>query len=101
METEHPAGRLRRALAWVFVSRTTGRVTLVQFPNVALWLFVAGALAVRLLPDHGPAHVAASVVRDVALLWWAADEVLRGVNPFRRALGLVVLAFTVGGLVAG
>jgi len=27
-----------------------------------------------------------------ALIVWAADEIVRGVNPFRRALGTVVLA---------
>jgi hypothetical protein len=28
----------------------------------------------------------------VGLIWWAADEVLRGVNPWRRLLGGAVLA---------
>jgi hypothetical protein len=32
------------------------------------------------------------VVGTVALLAWSVDEVLRGVNPFRRILGGVVLA---------
>ena len=29
------------------------------------------------------------------LAWWAADEVLRGVNPWRRCLGAAVLAMLV------
>jgi hypothetical protein len=28
----------------------------------------------------------------MALGWWAVDEVLRGVNPWRRLLGTAVLA---------
>jgi hypothetical protein len=27
------------------------------------------------------------VIATGGLLWWAADEVLRGVNPWRRMLG--------------
>jgi len=29
----------------------------------------------------------------MALAWWAVDEVVRGVNPWRRCLGAGVLAF--------
>jgi hypothetical protein len=36
------------------------------------------------------------VIAGIALLIWAGDELLRGVNPFRRLLGAAVL----GGLVA-
>jgi hypothetical protein len=28
-------------------------------------------------------------------VWWAVDEIVRGVNPWRRILGAVVLAFVV------
>jgi hypothetical protein len=36
------------------------------------------------------------LVAALALGWWALDEIGRGVNPWRRLLGAVVL----GGLVA-
>jgi hypothetical protein len=34
----------------------------------------------------------------LALLVWALDEVARGVNPFRRMLGVVVLGAAIAGL---
>ena len=33
------------------------------------------------------------VLASVALALWAGDEVLRGVNPFRRILGVTMLAW--------
>jgi hypothetical protein len=35
------------------------------------------------------------VVSAIALGWWALDEVIRGVNPWRRCLGGAVLLFGV------
>ncbi|MGA7689353.1 MAG: hypothetical protein WCA29_09000 [Jiangellales bacterium] len=50
-------------------------------------------------------RVQAGVVLDVvatgALLVWALDEVVRGVNTFRQMLGAGVLLFVLTGLVAG
>ena len=37
---------------------------------------------------------------NVALLWWAVAELVRGVNPFRRMLGAGVLLFVVLGTIA-
>lgn len=39
------------------------------------------------------------VLASAALALWAGDEVLRGVNPFRRILGIAVLAWLVLSLV--
>lgn len=36
--------------------------------------------------------LALRVVATVALSWWAVDEIVRGVNPWRRLLGTVVFA---------
>jgi hypothetical protein len=44
----------------------------------------------------GQHHAALQLVAALALGWWALDEIGRGVNPWRRLLGAVVL----GGLVA-
>jgi hypothetical protein len=79
---------------WLFRSRRTGRITVFQLPNVALWIFIAAAVLGRLVDWRVVKAVAAG-----ALVWWAVDEVLRGENPFRRLLGAAVLAFTVAGLV--
>jgi hypothetical protein len=38
-------------------------------------------------------HPVLVVLASAALALWAGDEVLRGVNPFRRLLGLAILAW--------
>ena len=61
--------------------------------------------AVALRPDWAEAHsnlgVALNAVMIATLVWWAADEVLRGVNPWRRFLGAGVLTFAVVRLTVG
>jgi hypothetical protein len=39
-----------------------------------------------------------AVVATVALLVWSVDELVRGVNPWRRLLGGGVLALTAAGV---
>jgi hypothetical protein len=59
-----------------------------QFPNVALWILIA-AVALRWIVNTGSG--ARSVLDGIgvaALAWWALDELFRGVNPWRRLLGL-------------
>jgi hypothetical protein len=77
---------------WLFRDRRTGRIVVAQWPNVALWVFIVAGVVRRWVPATG-------VVATVALLWWAVDEIVRGVNPFRRGLGAVVAVSTVVGLV--
>ncbi|MFD0936266.1 hypothetical protein [Methylobacterium trifolii] len=87
---------MRRAVDWAFRDRRTGAITIGQWPNLPLWLFLgltALAWAAGGLGD--PSGAAIAILRIAArlcLAWWALDEVLRGVNPWRRFLGGVVLA---------
>ena len=82
---------LRHAFDWFFRDRRTGRIVIGQWPNLPLWLF--GAAAIASFPAAGtPAELYADLASRVFLTWWAADEVLRGVNPWRRCLGAAVLA---------
>jgi hypothetical protein len=88
-----PAVRPRTGLVdWLFRSRQTGRITIAQAPNWTLALWMVSTLALRLGDPHGRLRDALTLVATVALVAWAADELLRGVNPFRRILGGVVLA---------
>jgi hypothetical protein len=57
-------------------------------------------VARRLVSGHGGLRTAIGYVGVAALGWWAADEVLRGVNPWRRLLGLGGGVLTVAGLVS-
>ena len=72
----------------MFRSRQTGQIVIAQFPNVAFGLYLAVALTRRVLHPTGSARTALDWVAVGALAWWAVDEVVRGVNPFRRALGV-------------
>lgn len=83
--------RLRRGIDWAFRNRRTGRITVGQWPNLTLSIFLAAKLVEGLAPP-GRVQAVAAVVAVLGLLAWAADELLRGVNPWRRALGALVLA---------
>ncbi|MEL6063830.1 MULTISPECIES: hypothetical protein [unclassified Methylobacterium] len=76
-----------RMVDWLFRDRTTGALTVAQWPNLPLWLFGGlslGAWAARVNP---PLAQWLSLGADLALAWWALDELIRGVNPWRRFLG--------------
>jgi hypothetical protein len=77
---------------WLFRSRETGRITIAQMPNLPLWIFIVAAALRAVLDPTGGARTTINVVATGALVWWAIDEIARGVNPWRRILGGVVLA---------
>jgi hypothetical protein len=92
MPEEGGAQGSRRALDWLLRNRRTGGYTIGQAPNLALWVFLASRIGLFLLHLGPRIEDLVSVIGTVALLWWSVDEIIRGVNPFRRLLGLVVLA---------
>lgn len=83
------------SLGWWFRSRETGEITIAQAPNPPLLIFLAATLARWAVPDDGRWADAFWWVSTGALAWWAADEVVRGVNPWRRMIGGVGLVFVV------
>lgn len=87
------AGRGKRLLDWFFRNRVTGTITIGQWPNAWLWLFLACAAATWLIDPSGTAGTVLRVVAAGALAAWALDEILRGVNPWRRCLGGGVLLY--------
>jgi hypothetical protein len=82
----------RSLFEWLFRNRTNGRITIAQFPNVALGVFLVAAALRRLLDPAGRSAAALDVLATGGLIWWAVDELIRGVNPWRRLLGSAVLA---------
>ena len=86
-------------LSWMFRSRRTGRISLAQLPNWQLVVWFLASAVIRLGNPQGWGRDVLAVIASAALALWAADEVLRGVNPFRRILGGAVLAGLVFSLV--
>ena len=84
---------------WLFRNRETGEITIAQFPNVALWIFLFTVVA-RVFVRTGTAHDVLVVVALGSLGWWAVDEVVRGVNPWRRILGAGGCFFVISGALA-
>jgi len=84
---------LKACLDWCFRSRATGRITVAQFPNTALWVFLAASLAMWVVQPSGTTGAITRIVALGSGLYWAGDELLRGVNPWRRTLGLLVLVY--------
>ncbi len=88
------------AFDWCFRDRRTGRIVIAQYPNLALWIFL-GTVALRwMVGTDGVARTILDGVGAASLAWWAVDEVFRGVNPWRRLLGLGGCAFAVSGLIS-
>ena len=84
-------------IAWLFRNRQTGAITIAQRPNVPLLVFLVAAGTRWVVHPAGTVGTVVDVVAGGALLVWAGDEIVRGVNPWRRILGGTVLAVTVAG----
>ena len=74
-----------------------GRTVIWQMPN--LWLIAWAVLTtVSLLFTRRPADII-SAIGSVSLIVWALLEIFRGVNYFRRGLGLIIFIYAVAALV--
>jgi hypothetical protein len=70
-----------------------------QVPNVPLVIFLLAWALRWVLDPSGWIGTALDGVAGVALVVWALDEIVRGVNPWRRLLGAAVLGALVARLV--
>jgi hypothetical protein len=96
--TDPKYGVAHRAARWMLINRRTGRVTVAQWPNVPLSVFIILTVGLHAFNPKGETESVLRVLADVALLVWAVDELVRGVNPFRRILGLAVIGATIASL---
>jgi hypothetical protein len=81
----------RRLRVWPAYKRLTGlsfprRFPIAQFPNLPLIVAILAGEVGKFL--HGSAHSYAASVSYLALTVWAYEELVHGVNWFRRLLGL-------------
>jgi hypothetical protein len=84
---------VRNILNWFFRNRQTGAITIAQWPNLVLWIVIMAAVLQWIWPSSDQVGVAFAVVIKGGLLVWAADEIVRGVNPWRRCLGTAVAVY--------
>jgi hypothetical protein len=89
---------VRQFLNWFFRNRETGEITIAQWPNLVLWIDIAAGILLWIWPAAGKPSVALTVVFKGGLLVWAADEIVRGMNPWRRCLGAAVAAYVIATL---
>ncbi len=82
---------MTRFVDWFWRDRHSGRIVVAQWPNIWLWIFVVASLVELSTGTAGPVGAGVHIVAAAALVVWAGDEVLRGVNPWRRCLGVAVL----------
>ena len=88
------------SVRWWFENRETGDITIAQFPNWPLWgIGVCWLVRLGLTDGSTPHDVVGWTIRGFWLVW-AADELARGVNPWRRLLGGTVLAWQVFSIIA-
>jgi predicted neutral ceramidase superfamily lipid hydrolase len=85
-------------ISWLFRSRETGKLTVAQLPNAPLIVFLVAVAARWIFHPSGTVGTIVTVVATVALIIWAGDEVIRGVNPWRRILGGAIFGLTVVGI---
>ncbi len=78
---------------WFFRSRETGAITIAQWPNLLLWIVIVAGALLWIWPSAGRASIALTIVLKGGLILWGADEILRGVNPWRRCLGAAVVGY--------
>ncbi|MGV1037164.1 MAG: hypothetical protein ACOYD0_09075 [Candidatus Nanopelagicales bacterium] len=92
------------AFDWLFRNRKTGGITIGQFPNLPLAIFLAALVAGWLLEaldaGQGTLRTVVDAIGTVALAWWALEELIRGVNPWRRMLGAGALVLIAIGLIS-
>jgi hypothetical protein len=87
-------------VARFFTNPHTGRLAVVQWPNLPLIIFLAATGARVLGHPKGTTGTAVAVVGDAALVVWSLLEIARGDSPFRRVLGAAVLAVMVAGILS-
>jgi hypothetical protein len=84
---------VRRFVDWFFRNRETGAITIAQWPNLLLWIVIVAGLLLWIWPSAGNISVGLTIVVKGGLFVWGADEVFRGVNPWRRCLGAAVVVY--------
>lgn len=73
---------------------SSGHIVITQWPNISFSVFIAAEL-LSLIFSSGVIHTIAKYLAIFFLTWWSFQELLTGVNYFRRVLGAVILVGTI------
>jgi hypothetical protein len=84
---------MHRFVRWFFQNRETGAITIAQAPNLPLWIVIVVGALIWVGHPSDRLGVVLEVIFKAALFFWAGDEVLRGISPWRRCLGTTVLCY--------
>jgi hypothetical protein len=84
---------MRKFLQWFFRNRDTGAITIAQAPNLSLWIVIVAGVLLWAWHPPGRLGTALEIIFKAGLIIWAIDEIVRGVNPWRRCLGAAVLGY--------
>ena len=93
-------GKLHSLFDWFFLDRRTGKILVVHVPNLAILLWMATVLARQLTVEGTTADTLLAWAGSFTLGWGAIDEVVRGVNPWRRVLGLAGCIAVIVGVIS-
>jgi hypothetical protein len=91
---------VRSSLDWFFRDRRTGRILVAHFPNLPILLWFGTVIARQLTVQGTTLDTLLEWAGSFTLGWWAIDEVVRGVNPWRRVLGLTGCIVVVVGVIS-
>jgi hypothetical protein len=92
--------RLKGIVDWWFRDRRTGKILVAHLPNLPILLWMATVVARWFVAPGSSAHALLEWAGSVTLGWWAIDELLRGVNPWRRALGVLGCVAVILGVIS-
>ncbi|HEY5442243.1 MAG TPA: hypothetical protein VIJ68_01755 [Candidatus Saccharimonadales bacterium] len=91
-------GRHDRRSLWDKIWRTrAGDIVIFQMPNIWLIIWVVLTCISLLASSHNMANTF-WWLSSAVLAIWALLEIFKGVNYFRRALGVFILLLTIGTL---
>jgi hypothetical protein len=90
---------LREFIDWYFTDRRTGRILVAHLPNVPILLWLGTVVARQLVESGSDVELILEWAGTLTLGWWAVDELVRGVNPWRRTLGIGGLVVVVYGVI--
>lgn len=88
---------IKKLINWLFITKD-GKVVIGQFPNIPIIIWLI-SLIINYLVSNDKISLVISIVGTLSLVYWALLEITKGLNGFRRLLGLVILLYVISQIV--